>query len=548
METIYPPSSPSTSTAPPKIYSQSDPDHAWFFGHFLNLGRHNAYLILKQLQEKHLALQHDTAEEIIEDQLHESWILNQAWKSKRHQNTLIEDFFHFFPFLRMLYGEDFANRLASEDDPSTEKKNGRTSNWEPEQIPKLLKYWLQLLNALRNAMLHHSERRWNEETVPRAEMLQKLRDAMPEELLRRYPETFEDGHVKNLEKHYPVLSNGCLTKDGLVLFTCLWLSRRQANEYFNHIKFFKDTREARFRATRYAFALFCCRPPEPRIVSSNPALDILAELSRIPHELYTLLDEANQRKFHPEAESKAEEEGDFDLEETLSAPLMTRKRDRFARFALDYFERNKCLERLRFQVRLGRVVIDSYEKSTGVIPVRTLTREVKAWGFPSQFEEPEKLGPLHKRGWLESKRLAPWVQQYRPRYHLNDWGIGLRFQDSWPTGEDAWPDISTASQTRRAIPQEPPHAILPAQELAPMLAWELMRSEHPVWEMPPAEEILEQTYTNYRRFFEDLKEGKIQPVGSSSDLNALLESYGLSGLPLPKPLRRWLLGTLSNQE
>ncbi|RMG57628.1 MAG: hypothetical protein D6717_04450, partial [Gammaproteobacteria bacterium] len=341
-------------------------------------------------------------------------------------------------------------------------------------------------------------------------------------------------HLKN-ERHYrPFGDEGELTPQGLYLFTCLWLSRRQANEFFNHIKYFKDTRKARHRATRYGFALYCARPPEPRVTSSHPALDILAELERIPQALYRLLQDEDKKNFQVQPEDTDAP----DTDDTLSTPLMIRKRDRFPHFALAFFERNPgLLGKMRFQLKLGQVVMATYDKKKGEIGRRILVRDIFAWGFPEHFQNPERVGALHQKGWLEKGKLATRVQQYRPRYHLTDFGIGLRFEGSWPRDEEAWPDI----RPEHFRPAPAPHAILPAKALPSLLAWELLRYRHPEWDMPPASELLERTWQNMHRFFTDVENGAIQPVSDEGQLAAVCSKYDIDPADLPRRLRRYLL-------
>ena len=144
----------------PKAQNLRDNPH--YFGTYLNMARHNAYMILSYLSDKY------TDNKVIsEEQLPQSAVLSLLVNSKKPDVTykLIGDLRQHFPFLRYKEVLNERNKGTVTADAvldlavllrggTVNKKPIKPDELQPEQYAALLKSCLETLNKLRNSCSH----------------------------------------------------------------------------------------------------------------------------------------------------------------------------------------------------------------------------------------------------------------------------------------------------------------------------------------------------------------------------------------------------------
>ena len=236
--------------------------------------------------------------------------------------------------------------------------------------------------------------------------------------------------------YYTVLTsnnNTELTDNGLYFFICLFLERQYAFKFLKRFKGFKDERTPSFKATLQSFSSYALRLPSEKLGNENPKqkllLDMLTELEKCPKELFEHLTEDDKKKFQPELDEEAtnnvlnnslnySEIDDSILEKAISdLTSQIRYSDRFPYFALRYLEETNAFENLRFQITLGKLELRKYDKTILSVPQnRTITKIITAFGKLTDFENEDKT-------LSELKKTAPEVigfEQYAPHYNFSD--------------------------------------------------------------------------------------------------------------------------------
>jgi hypothetical protein len=151
-----------TTTPMPKRCNSKEQPH--YFGTYLNMARHNAFMILNYLSSKYTGKSGDDDDA----QLAQSPVLTLLLKSKKPDEVyaIIGDLRHYFPFLRY---QDVLNEKLKEAvsadavldlgllmlGGSVPKKDIEPAELQPEAYAHLLKNFLVLMNSLRNSFSHY---------------------------------------------------------------------------------------------------------------------------------------------------------------------------------------------------------------------------------------------------------------------------------------------------------------------------------------------------------------------------------------------------------
>ncbi|TAJ12701.1 hypothetical protein DMA11_11925 [Marinilabiliaceae bacterium JC017] len=505
-----------------------------YFGNYLNMARHNAYLILNDFSDVFEELK---IEEINEEDLHNTGLLPRLRRSKKLDLKLkaFQKLKHHFPFLQCI------------DDP--------------EKALGVLRQLLENLNRQRNCYTHgqHDEKGlfvdgnslegFFKAAVKKVPV--RFRSIIGEADIRHMV-TYEADDVRKekgqLTSFYALVDpRQALTEKGLAFFTCLFLERRYAFRFLSRLNGFKNTTNPAFRATLEAFAMFCCRLPRPRLESGELMLDLLGELSRCPKEIYQVLGEADRQRLVASAD-EPEIVLDADDDPELPETIMRRYGDRFPYFALRFMDEEEYFENLRFHLKLCRVVKKEYLKETGgEVRERKLVTDVNAFGRLKDFNE-QTLPPY----WKGKKD----IEQWSPHYRIMGNRIALKLiTDAEKNRESVWPALNKEKYKTM------PDAILSTYELQNLLVCQYLYKKNP--ENRNAEQIIQQYIENFRRFINDTREGKVKPLDGkpffkrqdpyyhrvlnqlsdcSGQLQVVLDGYGLKVKDLPDVMREYLLG------
>lgn len=485
-------------------------DHPWYFGHYLNMARHNAYVIVKHITE-HLSV--EDKKEIKEENLQEAEILNSI-KGQSQPDVvkgIVGSLIKHFPFLEVQPPDKNGKKNKKNRGEKQAEKTEVAP--QPAHIGKELGKAFIRLNQLRNITTHY----YHEQAKPAVFELEHYQESARRKIIERFP-FLSDKDTNHLilmgkESSRFALSyeeDGAIhyTEKGLAYFICLFLDRKNAFQFLSRLTDFKNAFENEGRATLECFAHYCCRLPRPKLGSSDLTLDMLNELGRCPKPLYHCLSQEDQQKFKVPIETKIETKEEE--EDQPGEVELIRHGDRFPYFALRYFDDTKAFNSLRFHVHLGKLRIkEPYPKEIhGEERERRIIRNMRAFGRWEEYDE-EKIPAdwkIKERGkWV----LKPNIEQPSTHYQITGNRIGIKFIN--PLEHEAWPALSvyTSSEEERKERFQP-NAILSTYELQNLFFYHFLNRKG--WIKETAEEFILNYIKNLRRFLQDVQAGKIKPV------------------------------------
>lgn len=324
-------------------------EHPFYFGHYLNLARHNAYLIMADIHAT-IKLSVKVSDMVIEDQLSQSALLNLETRMPSDDKArIVSRLMAHFPFLKLLVTEKY-------DENSTQLTR------------QVLSTAFKLLNGLRNEYSHYGNReplKWYLGNAEKEEYpLQNIYTAAVNALRPRFG-YYDEKHIKPLlltnESEIPRPNNPsqeALNQPALIFFTCCFLQRDEATRFFSRLDGFQETDSLDKRALLDTYRQVCCRLPKPKLQSGDIWLDMLNELGKCPGELYGSLATEDRKKFEVVL-SPASDESEDDSE-VSQVVIRKRHADRFPWFILRYFDDYEIFPKLRFQIHLAKYVDKKY--------------------------------------------------------------------------------------------------------------------------------------------------------------------------------------------
>lgn len=494
-------------------------DHPWYFGHYLNMARYNAFVILSDLYEKLECSNSKISEGNLAGSLGENY-KELVDRGADWERRLTRSLKRKFPFLNC---------------PKAYDKD-RKKDQEPmgKEVVNILRTALLTLTRLRNQYTHKHH---PENTKPVAPMQSIFDYTVAEKLPRRY------GELKNKRKAYKHLyekgndpvydyrmheSESKYTERGLTFFICLFLEPLYAHAMLKSLGIFQAEQDAKRTITARCFTLNACKLPRPKLDSADILLDMLNELGRCPEKLYYCLSEEAQEKFL--AESKTDT---TDLD--TPPPLMFRKRDRFPYFALRFFDDMDYFDRLRFQLQLGKWIEAKYEKRIGgKAHDRFILKPIRVFGKLKNFS-PEHLPGDWKWRDPETGQMvynARKIYQYAPHYNMQTNNIPLRIlaegeEEGFPEQKDRGdlshkPEKLQKGATPKTIYNRPAQAILSTKQLMGLFLYQYLyknpvrnpetREVETVLIEKSAEDYILNYLQNFSQLIADVKEGSLIPL------------------------------------
>ena len=566
------------------------------FAAFLNMARHNCFLILNHLHEK---LGHDLIKEIEnkEPDLFSSKVWNTLFKSGSKNNpednlralNLLRAHFPFIPenqrpeslkqfflsALKRINQERNRHTHYFYKDGSYELVKGVNTN--PSQIGDLQTCLMLAKQSLQKKIEAGIERQSEVEDGA-------LDNAgLPVTQLFRGLDEGDLKLLKTLDFQLYETGTNNFTAQGLAYFICLFLEKKYATQFISKLDFFKNLNEHEAPLLKEWVWNYCCRLPQPKLESGEISMDVLNYLYRAPKQLYNRISKEKQSLF--EVDFQAEDEETL-LAKGNSKTILKRHSDQFPYFAMRISDDLKLFDRLRFHIHLGKWLRKEGEST--IIEERKIYENLRTFGRLGFFEEANAPKDWKSNDSESEKWYRDDIEQFAPHYIVTGNRIGIKFNSTYDP--DMWYPLGSynpikkgkgdAEKLRVKRDKFTPDAILSTYELGALFLYQYLHKVekdnegNPLIETP-AEDFLMDYKKRFLQFWKDVKSEKIKPVSeanfqkvsvysfqSKKDNEGYIESeirelekrtkvlqgildrpeYRLKSKDLPDALREYLLG------
>ncbi len=414
----------------------------YYFAAYLNMARHNAYIILTDINTRLLGgkpLQDDA--KLITLALFNRLNTQSGTSTEMLdvQLKIIKELRKHFPFLHtMLYAYKKRKDQVQEDEL-------QKMEYAPQDYYNFFKLFLKTLNSLRNYYTH---------AVPNKPV------DFPQELLYGLNLTFDASvrkakdrfgfkpadvsHLIRLVKKgdevievpgfkYSFRDNSSIHR--LVFFTCLLLEKKYAAQYTQRVEGLKDRRIPKYQSTFEVFTVNSIVLPKVRYssdaVEGALMLDMFNELKRCPDELFPHLTTDVQNKFRIKPTDADELVADnIQLQDIDTFLVQKRYGSRFRYFAQRFIDEVNWFNRLRFPIDLGNYHYFRYPKTVdGVNRQGSLWEKLIGYGRLQDYQNDyvnnrlpiawkELVNNYDKRTDVEDE--SPYIPPTIPHYHMDD--------------------------------------------------------------------------------------------------------------------------------
>ncbi|MFA6838867.1 MAG: type VI-B CRISPR-associated RNA-guided ribonuclease Cas13b, partial [Dysgonamonadaceae bacterium] len=411
----------------------------WYFGAYLNMARHNMFLLINHLTEKFSYLNGEKLtndEEICTTKHLLVTIFDPVQTIYEDERFKVYKYLvkrHYLPFIKIFHEK---NGYQLDSNPIVDYKG----------LHNFLLSVFNSLNSCRNSFTHYlSVDNTGKKIDERKPILDKNMKSTLEQLFKLAPtfslKRFEASHEENDFDHLNLYElfhpdSSQLTEHGFYFFINLFLERSYAIKFLKKIRGFKNDSTPSFRATIQAFTAYSLRIPDVKLDVEDKKLSLLLEmlneLQRCPKELHSHLSDEDRKIFQPSLDEKDksnillnstdyENIKDEDIDSLISEiTSLRRESNRFPYFALRFIDEFDLLPHIRFQITLGKLHVKSYEKIiTGNKKNRRIVETIQAFGKLSDFEhsEDEILRDLQEVGVIEK---GCYFEQYAPHYNMEN--------------------------------------------------------------------------------------------------------------------------------
>lgn len=520
-----------------------------FYAAYLNTAKQNVFLIFKDISDR-LELGFSTKEdrELFAAEL---WLVLSNNQKPEKVQKIIDSLKNQFGFLEQMALNHARNK--SHDHNATEIR--------PEDYAEVLKKWVEQLFAYRNSYTHAVH---DPVTIP-AEIIVGMRhlfDAEWQKFKERLHFTENDtahllrlGKEKNRERKgfkYGFLDkHAALTEKGFLYFVCLWLEKKDAQEFLKKHEGFKRSEFIYEKATLERYTWFRTKIPKPRLVSDQSKqglfMDMVNELKRCPKPLFGTLSEADKVKFRPTSDTLFDGEGKISEVDYVLTPELKRNQNRCYYFALRYLDQS--FKHLKFHVDLGNYCFHSYDQVIEEIPrKRRWIKRMKAFGTLSDFDEsnrPAAWGEkLPDSNQLEKPDI--YITETTPHYHFDGEGevknIGMKWKNGYQAA-DVWPDVSGVHGKDARPKTEAPDYWLSLYELPALAFYQTMHLRDNTRVKKSVETVIHEFATSINSFLSEVANGAIAPGYDKAGLDLELNNRKLERSYIPKAVIKYLLET-----
>ncbi|PIP54600.1 MAG: hypothetical protein COX07_04460 [Bacteroidetes bacterium CG23_combo_of_CG06-09_8_20_14_all_32_9] len=392
-----------------------------YFGLYLNMARLNIFNISNYLAEKFGLAVLDEEEKITISFLGDKG--NKEYKTK--QSYIYFNLIKYMPVAKVF---DF-EKLPKNEIDKTKNNSGKDFN----KLSDTLKVIFKELNEFRNDYSHYFST--EKQDKRKLKISSELKDFLNINFSRalsytknRLKDVFSDDDFNIASQTVVVNNDNTITQDGIVFLISMFLDMENAFQFINKIIGLKGTQTKAFKAKREVLMTFCVKLPHDKFVSENPqqtfSLELINELNKCPKLLYNVITEEEKQIFKPQIQTEQIEniisnsvpDTIDDYENYIeSITKKVRYENRFSYFALKYIDLKELFKKWRFQIDLGKVVLDKYSKQlNGKDEVRTVTENAKAFGRLQDFYDQEKI--LNKINIGENKTR---FYQFAPHYNFD---------------------------------------------------------------------------------------------------------------------------------
>lgn len=399
-----------------------------YFGGYLNMARLNVYNI-----NNHLAGLFDRNELPNEDQIKNSFLCNKN-QPTLNWNRVFAKAVTYLPILKVFDSESLP---ATERGETTEPETGKNF----DTMADTLKVVFKELQEFRNDYSHFwsTEKGETRKTTVSNELIEFLNinfQRAIEYTKVRFKDVYTTEDFELASKKEMVKGN-TITTEGLVFLTSMFLEREYAFQFIGKVKGIKGTQYKSFTAFRESLMAFCVKLPHEKLksddIKDSLTMDLINELNRCPGVLYNVITEKERKKFQPQLDEESTrkllessggewQQGDEIYDEYIE--LLTKRirhKNRFFHFGLRYIDEFNLLGKYKFQINLGKLKINEYQKQFNDEEVtRTIVEDAKAFGKLNAFkEETEVLKKIN----IHNQEVK--FDLFSPYYNITNNKIGI---------------------------------------------------------------------------------------------------------------------------
>jgi len=203
----------------------------------------------------------------------------------------------------------------------------------------------------------------------------------------------------------------------------------------------------------------------------------------LPKELYNAITEEGKQVFKPKLEeleiknlldnsTNNEEEIDVeDYDEYIEAlTKRIRHNNRFSDFALKFIDETDVFKKLRFQIDLGKFLVDEYDKSfNGEEVERRIIVNARAFGKLNTFSAEDKTLSL-----IENGQVSKGFEQFTPHYNTENNKIGISTREV-----TAKLRPNSKGEAGKKLHQPLPEAFLSLKELPKIILLNYLQPDEP---------------------------------------------------------------------
>jgi hypothetical protein len=465
-----------------------------YFGSYLNMARHNIFLIINHLNEKFKFISEFDLLKDDEEISTKNHILNQIFDSEKFENDRMRVYNYivkrnFLPCIKTFAHDE----------------NRKEQIVDFKKLHLFLQSSFCAIEEFRNNYSHYLSiddegNKLKRKTAINCPILKDILNYLfktaPQYSLNRYNVTQEENDFQHLEFYQLFQENSNNLKEhGFYFLTNLFLERKYALQFLKKISGFKNENIPPFKATLKTFTAFSLSLPDEKLVNEDPKqallMEMLNELNKCPKALYkhlsdttkkefeTLENETSKRNVFLNSTNYDEEITDEQLDEVLQQITSLKRNDnRFNYFALRFIDEMNLLPNIRFQINLGKLQKDCYDKEINKkIVNRRIVSDVNAFGKLSDFEDEKKVLAQLANG---NEKL--FFEQFAPHYNIINNKIGIYIFDN---------------ETKIKYPNNnnQPHAFISTHELPKLVYFAMQNPQN-------TEKVITDFIENQKQFFD----------------------------------------------
>jgi ribonuclease BN (tRNA processing enzyme) len=416
----------------------------YFFASYLNMARHNVYLVLNDVAAllKKSPLNDD-------GRILSSSVIALFSNANSKDDEVLkaqELLCRKFPFMESLMDEYLlqTNRVANQGKSKAERVKLKEKADKSDYFD-LFKLLFEQLNESRNEFTHVYKpttifnnlllqllKRVYDDSVTKTKEQFTFSSEEVEHLRRKMANPDRKSKQKTIEKtnfKYAFEKNEQITQNGLAFFICLFLEKKYAYLFLKQLEGFKEGRTNAARATLETFCAFSIKIPNLRIESTFDEnllyMDMINELKRCPSQLYEHLSSENQKRFKIKIEEKNAND------ELHPEAVLKRHDDRFTYFVMRYIDELELFKDARFMLDLGNYNFEVYDKAIdGEMRIRRLNKKLTTFGRLQDFsiekmEEHYGKDLLKYSSEVEEDCKEKYIAKTFPHYHYDESNVGI---------------------------------------------------------------------------------------------------------------------------